>query len=220
MIILPGKIMWKNVEMKGVKRMSMEYESSICIADNLYAFLGWVVSYSDYGKEIAVDTMLKRFKLLEKIDENMTFRSKDEYKEYSKLVKKLISEEVDMEIAIDLTEDEVRRCEELAKEYTPRFKRAKQLTVEQVAEYKARKMLNKEGDVVSDEPIQPVKLIDHESKRVACVFYSPECASRVLSANKKKIKEAADRKSFYKGYIWMYCDVEMYEKYAKNLIKN
>lgn len=220
MVILRSELCRKMSKMKGVTKMNSEYESSTCIADNLYAFLGWVVSYSDYGKEIAVDTILKRFKLLDKIDESMSFDSKEEYAEYSMLVKEYSNDLIDDEEIVSLTEDEVKRCEELKKEFTPRFKRAKQFTVEQVAEYKVRRLLNKEGTVVLTESIQPVKLIDHEKKKIISVFYSPEYASKVLRANKKRIKDAAERRTFYKGYIWDYCSTELYEKYNEKLNKN
>ena len=77
--------------------------------------------------------------------------------------------------------------------------------------------MNKEGTIIINEEMNPVKVIDHEAKKVVCVFYSTESASRVLEANNNRIKEAASKSTFYKGFVWMYTDKNTYEMYNEKI---
>ena len=200
--------------------MSNRCEVESPLIENLYAFLGWVVAYSDYGKELAVDTVLNRFRLIDKVDEQRAFKSADEFDKYEMFLEKYRTNEIHIkELEVELTEDEKGRCDELIPGFTPRFRRAKLFTNEQLIEYKAKKVFFKE-EYKSNMKINPVKLVDHETKKVACVFPSGTVAAKVFRAGIRNINSAVANRSFYKGYVWMSCDKETYMKYEEILKNN
>lgn len=178
------------------------------LKDNLYAFLGWVVAYSDYGRELTVDTVLKRCRLLDKIDENKMFKSATEFKRYEVLLEEYKEGKLELgKIDIKLTEYEINRCNELKSEFTPRFERAKKFTIEQLGEYKIKKDFFNE-DYGDRGVIDPVKMVDHETGEVVEVFKSTTEAAKVLDTNVRKIRAAIKKEYFYKGYVWFPCEME------------